>query len=126
MSKRIKEVYNITDLVKDEIVVYCYEVFNSINKQYLVDNTIYENEFLELLFQHCEKLYKISGNFELTKEDVVYIIYAKRKIDLICEELENDSAKLIGVNKENELIFEFKDKESLNNFNHLKKNKNGK
>ena len=69
----------------------------------------------------CKKAFELTGNFQLSEDDIVFLIYTKKQSDRIVQELEQRNVKLIGINKDDDLIFEFKDKETLDNFNDLKK-----
>lgn len=121
MAKNNKQVYVITSKIQEKIIHYCYEVLNSINKDYLTENEVYENEFLEYVYLGCKQIFELTGKFELTKEDIIFLIYSRKQSDRIITELKNGNAKLIGINKDDDLIFEFKDKETFVNFNNLKK-----
>ena len=118
-ARKSKNKFNITNSINKRIIQYCYEILNTINKQYLSDNEIYENEFLEYVYMGCKKLYETTGGFELTKEDIVFLIYSKRQSDSIAGEIKNGTIKLIGINKNDDLILEFRDKKALDNFNNL-------
>lgn len=121
MAKKNKQIHVITPKVREKITQYCYDILNSINKNYLIENEVYENEFLEYVYLGCKQVFEITGKFELTKEDIIFLIHSRKQSDKIITELKNKNAKLVGINKDDDLIFEFKDKETFINFNNLKK-----
>jgi choline kinase len=120
MAKKVKKVHVLDDSTKKEIILYCRAILHSINKKYLSDSDIYHNEFLEYLYMGCKKAFELHGDFKLDEDDIVFLILSKKQADKIVKELEDGNAKFIGINKEDDLIFEFKNKEALINFNTLK------
>lgn len=120
MGRKKKVVFEINENVQKQIILYCRAILKSINKKYLIDCEIYENEFLEYLYMGCKKAFEISGEFKLDEDDIVFLILSKKQADRIIKELEEGNAKFIGINKDDDLIFEFKNQESLSKFNTLK------
>lgn len=125
MGRKRSNNYVIDDIIRDKIRDYCKFILTTINYKYLVDNDIYENEFLEYLYLGAKKTFEVSGNFELSQKDIAFLLYSKKQSDQIINELSEGNAILIGINKDDDLIFEFKNMDALKNFNELKLIKNG-
>lgn len=118
--KKNKVIYDFNEKIKDQIIQYCRAILESINKKYLLENEIFPNEFLEYLFMGCKKAYEFTGKFQLEEDDIVFLILTKKQADKIVQELKDNNVKFIGINRDDDLIFEFKDQETLKKFNTLK------
>lgn len=115
--KKKKKQYKVTPLVKEEIRDYCKSLISLININFLEENNIYENEFLEYLYFSCEKLYLDEGGYELTEEEISYLVLQKKQIDNIGEELEKGNASFLGIDKKTDsLVFKFKNEKLKNKF----------
>jgi hypothetical protein len=116
-----KAKYKVDKLTREEIKDYARYLLGLINHQFLEDNRIYKNEFLEYIYFFCENQYTKTGNYELSQDDVGLLVIAKKHNDSICEELKNGDAFLIGISKDDNLIFEFKNQDAFDKYHMLKK-----
>jgi hypothetical protein len=92
---------------KEGMKKYCNEKLGTINKEFLSENKIYENELLEYFFAFCKKAYEETGGYNLTQEDISFLVFSKRQIDSITEELKKDHVYFWGIDSEDEMIFHF-------------------
>jgi len=110
----------LNNLVMEEIKDYCRYIVYNLNPALLKKNKLNQNELLDYFYFECKDLYEKTGNFELTEEQIYFIITIKKQFDSIIDEVEKDNAFLFAIDTKDNLIFEFKTDAALKHFNNLK------
>lgn len=110
MPRKKKEI-EISKEVKKEIIDYCNGLLLLLNQNFLRDNNILENEFLEYLYASCENIYKRTNDFRLTSSEIVELIEFKKQVDFNISEVEQGIAIITNIDKDDNLIFDYKKKE---------------
>ena len=110
----------LSNLVHEEIKDYCRYIIYNLNAALLRKNKLNINELLDYFYFECKDLYETTGNFELTEEQIYFIITIKKQFDSIIDEVDSGNAFLFAIDRKDNLIFEFNSDAALKNFNNLK------
>lgn len=111
--------YLLDDYTQEKIKKHCIEVLDTIASEFLEENDIPVNELLEYLYLGSKKNYEYTGNYELSEDQITFLLYIKKQSDKLLEELQFKRAVFVGINKGDDIVVEFKTQQLFNDFNNF-------
>lgn len=100
---------------KREIVNYCLKLSSTLKTEYLTENLICKNEFLEFIYLTCLEAYEKSGDYTLTQEEITILFTVKKENEHILSKIRSKELNLVGINKNDVLIVEVEIKKEEEN-----------
>ena len=107
--RKIKVKYPVTPEVKQKIIGYCNDLVLLFQPQFLHNNNILENEFLEYLYASCEAIYEQNKEYKLLTNEIIALVEHKKRNDLNVYEIEQGIAIVTNIDKNDNLIFDYKE-----------------
>lgn len=76
------------------------------NINYLKDNNVYKNEFLEFLYLNLVENYQAVGEYEISDESVGALFTIKKTNEDYMNKIKNNELKISGIDKYDNLIID--------------------
>lgn len=96
--------YKLTLDINKDIADYCRLIMSTLNNEYLDSNNVNKNEFLEVLYVHCQTLYEQTGNYEMLNENISYLFSAKKVNEEHMNLIKKGELIVKGIDKNDNLI----------------------